>query len=78
MKKCRRRRRKRKFKVVSSSDSDESVPIIFNTDESNFLYSKRINRTNDFIGSKRVLIETLGGGDEKARFTVVFACSNKG
>lgn len=64
------------MKALSSSDEESEEPIIFNVDESNFLYSKRINRTNDFIGKKRVLIGTLGGGNEKARFSAVFACTS--
>ena len=48
-----KKRGKRKYKIDSSSD-EQDTPIVFNTDESNFLYSKRINRTNDFIGKKRI------------------------
>lgn len=47
-------------------------------DEANLNYSERINRVGDFVGNKRVLVKTLGGGNEKRRLTLVLAATDKG
>ncbi len=53
-------------------------PIIFNTDESRLFYSKRKNRTFHWKGSKRVVVNSLGGGNDKLALTLVLGVTSKG
>ena len=50
--------------------------VIVNIDETRLCYQRRINKTYDVRGSKRVFCDTLGGGNEKKALTVVLAANS--
>ncbi len=71
---------KRRLMVSSDSDDEDESPkaVVFNTDEARLWYSERPHRTFARKATKRVVITTIGGLNEKAAMTIVIGATSEG
>ena len=55
--------------IIDEEDEDDvegfERPLVFNMDEARLFYNAKYTYTIDFRGSKRVIMDTCGGGGEK-------------
>ncbi len=69
------------MQLLSSGSEDECEfmkAVVFNTDEARLWYSERPHRTYNRKGQKRVVIDTIGGVNEKAAMTIVLGATSEG
>lgn len=52
--------------------------VTFNTDEGRLFWSEKCNYSYDFVGRKRVTVDTLAGDDFRKAMTIVLACTSEG